>query len=121
MQSPLKISFRGMKRSDAVEERIREKVQKLEQYYDRIQSCRVVVEAPHRHHSKGQLYCVRVDLTLPGEEIVVAHEKPGDHAHEDVYVAIRDSFEAARRQLKKHVRMVRDNQVRGARQAASQT
>ncbi len=118
MQIPVQISFRDIDHSDAIEARIREKVEKLEQYYDRITSCRVVVEAPHRHQQKGKLYNVRVDLSVPGEEIIVDHDKLNDPAHEDVYVAIRDSFEAARRQLKKHVRKIRDNHLREERAAS---
>jgi ribosomal subunit interface protein len=108
MEIPLQISFRDIPHSAAVEEKIREKMDKLEQYHDKITSCRVVVEAPHKSGHKGTLYHVRVDLTLPGEEIVVARDPKDHHAHEDVYVAIRDSFEAARRQLKKHVRKTRE-------------
>ena len=114
MKIPLQISFRDIEHSDAVEARIREKVEKLELYFDRITSCRVVVEAPHRHNHKGKLYHVRVDLTLPGEEIVVARDPKDAHAHEDIYVAIRDSFEAARRQLKKHVRQLRQSRHKPA-------
>lgn len=111
MQIPLQISFRDISHSDAVEERIREKVEKLEQYTDRITSCRVVVEAPHRQQTKGNLFHIRVDLTLPGEEIVVARD-PDDHAHEDVYIAIRDAFEAVRRQLKKSLRKTREKRTK---------
>ncbi|MCW8837052.1 MAG: ribosome-associated translation inhibitor RaiA [Rhodospirillales bacterium] len=103
MQVPLQISFHDVDHSDAVEERIREKVAKLEQHCDTITSCRVVVERPHKNHRKGQLYNVRFDVTLPGYEIVVKGDK-GDHAHEDVYVAIRDAFEATLRQVQDYVR-----------------
>ena len=111
MNIPLQISFRDISHSDAVEDRIREKVAKLETYTDRIISCRVVVEAPHRKHKKGTLYHIRVDLTLPGEEIVVDRD-PDDHAHEDVYIAIRDAFEAVRRQLKKSLRQTREKRTK---------
>lgn len=114
MEIPVQIVFRDISHSDAVEAKIREKVQKLEQYHNRITSCRVVVEAPHRTHTKGKLYHIRVDLTLPGEEIVVARDPKDHHSHEDIYVAIRDSFEAVRRQLKKHVRKIRTKHHRGA-------
>ncbi len=116
MEIPVQINFHDVDHSDAVEARIREKVEKLEQYSDRIIGCRVTVEAPHKHHHKGKLYTVKIDLTLPGGEIVVAHDNHDDHAHEDVYVAIRDSFEAMRRQLKKHVRQTREKQTKAARQ-----
>jgi ribosomal subunit interface protein len=111
MNIPLQISFRDISHSDAVEDGIREKVAKLETYTDRIISCRVVVEAPHRQHKKGTLYHIRVDLTLPGEEIVVDRD-PDDHAHEDVYIAIRDAFEAVRRQLKKSLRQTREKRTK---------
>ena len=111
MNIPLQISFRDISHSDVVEDRIREKVAKLETYTDRIILCRVVVEAPHRQHKKGTLYHIRVDLTLPGEEIVVDRD-PDDHAHEDVYIAIRDAFEAVRRQLKKSLRQTREKRTK---------
>lgn len=104
MQVALQVTFRGLPHSDAIEARVREKAEWLENFYDRIMSCRVVVEAPHRHHHKGKLYTVRVDVTVPGTELVV-NRAPGDnHAHEDVYVSIRDAFDAMRRQLEAHAR-----------------
>ena len=108
MQTPLQITFRDMEPSDAVEARIREKAGKLEQYYDKIMSCRVMVEAPHGHHHQGKLYQVRIDLGVPDGELVVSHEHHHkDHAHEDVYVAIRDAFDAMKRQLEDHARVRR--------------
>ena len=104
MQQPVEIHFRGMDRSAAIEARVREKAAWLETFHDRIGSCRVVVEAPHRHHHKGQLYTVRVDVTVPGAEVVVDRAPAEDHAHEDVYVAIRDAFDAARRRLEDQAR-----------------
>lgn len=99
MQLPLQITFRGMEPSLAVEERIRERAARLDRFHDHIMSCRVVVEEPHRHHHQGKLFHVRIDLTVPHHELVVNREAPQDHAHEDVFVAIRDAFDAAQRQL----------------------
>jgi ribosomal subunit interface protein len=90
--------------SPAIEARVREAMDKLEQFHNRITACRVVVEAPHRRHNKGKLYHVRVDITLPGKEIVVNRESRLNHAHEDIYVAIRDAFDATRRQLEAYAR-----------------
>jgi len=105
MQLPLQISFRNMDVSPAIEARIREKAAKLDQFSDRIMSCRVVVECPRRRGHKGKLYHVRIDMTVPGGgEIVVNREAPQNHAHEDVYVAIRDAFNAAARQIEDHAR-----------------
>ena len=107
METPLKISFNNVDHSDAVETRIREEVNKLERFFDRIISCRVAVEAPNRHGRKGKLYQIRIDLEVPGNSIIVDRAKPQSHAHEDVYVAIRDAFMAARRQLEDHARKAR--------------
>jgi ribosomal subunit interface protein len=105
MQIPLQITFRDMESSAAVETNIREKAAKLEQYYDQIMSCRVMVEAPHGHHHQGRLYQVRIDLGVPDGELVVSHEHHHrDSAHEDVYVAIRDAFDAMKRQLEDYAR-----------------
>lgn len=102
MQLPLQITTRNMSLSEAAENAIREKVAKLEHFHDKITSCRVVVECPHRHSQQGVLYNVLIDITVPGKEIIVKREP-----NEDLYVAIRDSFEAARRQLQDHARRQR--------------
>ena len=104
MQIPLQITFHGMAHSDAIEQRVRDKAAKLERFHSRITSCRVVVEVPHRHHHKGKLFSVRIDLTVPGGELVVNRDSDSNHAHEDVYVAIRDAFDAATRQLEDYTR-----------------
>lgn len=99
MQLPLQITFRGMEPSHVVEDRIRERAARLDRFHDHIMGCRVVVESPHRHKHQGALFHVRVDVTIPGHEIVVNREPAQHHAHEDVYVAVRDAFDAAQRQL----------------------
>ena len=107
MQLPLQVTFRDMPRSDAVEAKIQERVDKLDKFYDRIMSCRVVIEAPHTHHHQGKRYHVRIDLTVPHGELVVSKDQHADRTHEDVYVAVRDAFDAAQRQLKNYVRKQR--------------
>ena len=107
MKQPLQVTFRDMPHSDAVEADVREHATKLDQFCDSIMSCRVMIEAPHGHHHQGKLYHVRVDLTVPDAEIIVNRSPKEHHAHEDVYVAIRDAFDATRRQLQDHVRKQR--------------
>jgi cold shock CspA family protein len=107
MQLPLQITFRGMEASDGIMARIRRRVEELDRFYGRITACRVVVESAHRHHRKGRICHIRVDLAVPGGEIVVKRDPPEHHAHEDMNVAIRDAFDAARRQLEDHVRRLR--------------
>jgi ribosomal subunit interface protein len=102
MQIPLQITIRDMEHSDALETHIRDKANKLDEYFDRIMSCRVVVEMPHKHHHQGKQFNVRIDIGVPGSEIVVNR----DHA-EDVYVALRDAFDAAKRQLEDYARKIR--------------
>jgi cold shock CspA family protein len=104
MRLPLQITFRGIPRSEAVELAIRERAQKLDRFSDLIMGCRVVMEARHRRHHQGRLYHLRIDITTAGEEIVVSREPALHHAHEDVYVSIRDAFDAARRRLEDYAR-----------------
>lgn len=106
MQLPLQVTFRHMDTSPAIEARIRQRAEELERYFDRIISCRVVVECRHRQN-QGNLFHVIVDLRVPGSEIVVGRDPAAHHAHEDVYVALRDAFDAARRLLEDHARKFR--------------
>lgn len=107
MQLPLQITFRHMAPSPAVEAHIRERADALDRFFGRIMACRVVVEASARRQQKGKLYHLRVDLTVPGREIVVKRDPSEHHAHEDILVAVRDAFDAARRQLEDYARSSR--------------
>lgn len=107
MQLPLQITYRHMERSDAVEAAVQRHAERLDRFAGRIMACRVVVIAPHRHHRQGKLYEIKIDLTTPGEEIAVTREGSQNHAHEDIYVAIRDAFNAAARALEDHARRFR--------------
>src|ERR1700722_15935123 len=91
MPADLQITFRGMEISPSAEAQVRKRAEELGQYSDRVTSCRVILEAAHRHHRHGNIYQVRIDLTLPGGKVVVAREPAEDHAHEDLHVAIRDA------------------------------
>jgi ribosomal subunit interface protein len=104
MKLPLQITFRHMEKSEALEDDIRDKAHKLDQYCDQIMSCRVTVDTPHHHHHQGSLYRISIDLTVPGGEIVASREADEHHAHEDPYVATRDAFNAVQRQLEDYVR-----------------
>lgn len=121
MQHPLQITFRHMDFSPAVEARILAEVEALERAYERITSCRVVVEAPHHHRERGQTFKVSLELHVPGRQIHVNHgpaflaegeaacekKHEAEQGHSDVYVAVRDAFAAARRQLQDHARVLR--------------
>ena len=102
MQVPLQITVRDFPQSEALEARIREKAAKLEEFHPRITSCRVTVEEMRKHHQQGRHFQVSLDMRVPGREIVAnrAH-------HEDVYVALRDAFDSAKRQLEEIARVKR--------------
>ena len=107
MQSPVAVRVEGVALSGELEREILNQTKELERFYTRIIACRVVVTTPHRRQRRGRLYHVRIDLTVPGEEIVVGHEPGLDHAHEDPRVAVHDAFRAARRRLQDYVRRAR--------------
>lgn len=102
MKLPLQITLRDISHSDAVEQAIRDKAEKLDQFYPQIMSCRVTVKMPGKHKHSGRQFAVRIDITVPGNEIVVNRERD-----EDVYVSLRDAFDAARRQLEDYNRKQR--------------
>ena len=102
MKTPLQITLRGIDHSEALENHIRDKADKLEILNEQIISCRVLVELPHQHKHQGKSYNVRIDIGVPGKEIVVNRD-----SHEDVYVALRDGFDAAKRQLEDFTRKQR--------------
>ncbi len=99
MQVPLQITMRGFERSSALEADIRKQAGKLERFHPRIISCRVTVEETRRHHQQGHHFSVRIDVRVPGHEVAVNL----DH-DEDVHVAVRDAFDAARRRLEENIR-----------------
>jgi ribosomal subunit interface protein len=102
MQTPVQIVFNGVDRSEALETHIRDKANRLEHFNRKLMRCHVTIELPHRHQHKGQLFNVRLGLQLPGDEIVVNRDQ-----HEDVYVALRDAFDAAKRLLEEAARRER--------------
>ena len=94
------VVFRGIDHSPAVEEAVQKRLDKLERFSDQIQSLRVTLESPHNNHQKGKVYHVGVEALIPNHDIVVNHDQHDKHSHEDIYVAIRDTFDAVERQLK---------------------
>lgn len=106
METPLQVSFKNMDRSESVEMSIQKKVAKLERVYDGVTSCHVYVEAPHKHHRKGNHYEVRIEVHVPGTDLAVSN-RPGDvNTHEDLHIALRDAFNAIERQLKRRRRKI---------------
>ena len=97
MKVPLEISARDVHISDETEGLIREKASKLDRIYDQIIGCRVKVDMPHRSQRSGMTYNVRIDITVPGGELIIKREPD-----EDLHAAIINSFEAAQRRVKEY-------------------
>lgn len=97
---PVQVHFLDMERSEAVEAKVRDRADHLSRFSSDIQKCDVWIASPHGHHRNGRVYGVRVRLTVPGEEIDIDLQP----AEEDVYVSIRQSFDAARRKLEDYER-----------------
>lgn len=108
MVIPLEVTLRNIEHSDAIVAAVRKRAVKLDRYYPRIMSCRVIVEASHRRaRTAGTVYHVRVDVTMPGGELVAHGEPQPQRFHEDVYIAIRDAFDQLRRELEDRARRQR--------------
>lgn len=102
MKFIFQITARHIPHSEALEALVQQKAEKLQQFYPHIMSCRVVIEVPHKHKQQGRAFNIRLDITVPGKEFAINHE-----ADEDVNVAVRDTFNAAKRQLEEYGRRQR--------------
>ncbi|MFQ5944601.1 MAG: HPF/RaiA family ribosome-associated protein, partial [Anaerolineales bacterium] len=89
MELPVQITFRNLDHSEEVESFIREKAARLDSFYDRIMSCRVMVELPHQRHRSSNLHHVRIELTVPGGELTVSRKGTLQIAHNQTQAAKR--------------------------------
>ncbi len=99
MQTPLTIAFRHVDRSAAVESRVRDLVTKLERLCDRITGCHVVIERPSANHVHGSPFVAKIELALPGRELFASNAHHVRHEYQDIYAALNDAFDRAKRQL----------------------
>lgn len=101
MQLPVKISYRGVEKSDQLEQFIRSKAARLDRFCDHISRCDIVVEHPNHSQHTGNPFRVRIDLTVPPGHELVADERPAAHEmHEPLSKVISDAFKTMERQLK---------------------
>jgi cold shock CspA family protein len=107
MEHPVQVTFRGLEPTDALTKAVEDRASDLEQYFNKIQSCKVMVESSHRKHHQGNLYHVRVRLAVPGEEIVVSRDPPEHAQNEDLYLVVNDAFKETVRRLEDYVRLRR--------------
>ncbi len=116
MDVPLEISFRGTPKTGPMDELIREKVDKLDRMHDRLVSCRVAVEVPQTHQQTGSFFRVRAEIGVPGDRLVIKRESNQGSMHETLHRVIRDVFDTAEKQLRKH----REQQRRETKQHPEQ-
>ena len=114
MKTEPTINVRGIPDEAGLGERIRRRALRLDRYCDDIQRCQVWVEAPHGHHRQGRLYDVRIRITVPDGEIAVEDQPRSD----ELPIALRSAFDAARRQLEDYARRRRGD-VKTRRGAAT--
>ncbi|MEQ1710039.1 MAG: HPF/RaiA family ribosome-associated protein [Hyphomicrobium sp.] len=100
MQTPLEIEFNGVEKSDALEAKITEKFNKLLRHFSRMSSCRVVVARPHRHSKGANPFLIKIEVGVPGQQtVLISSAREDDREHEDIQIALRDAFDAAKRKL----------------------
>lgn len=119
MNNPVQITFRNMDPSRALTEVIEERAARLDHYWNRIIGCRVAVEAPHRVNGHSPGYHVRLEISVPGKDIVVGKEPSASMVHDDVYTAVNLVFDTAKRQLLRYAQKRKPN-LRRRRAARSQ-
>jgi ribosomal subunit interface protein len=107
MQTPTQVTFRDMDVSDALEARCWKEASKLEKYFDGIVGCHVTIAESHHRHRQGNMVEIRINLFVPGRELVVNREPTEHQEDEDAEVAIREAFDRMKRQLQDYVRKLR--------------
>ncbi|MBA2742720.1 MAG: ribosome-associated translation inhibitor RaiA [Chthoniobacterales bacterium] len=101
MQLPVEISYRGVEKSDEIDDLIRNKAARLDRFCDHISRCDIAVEQPNQQQRSGNPFRVRIDLTVPPGHELVADEKQTEHEmHEPLTKIINDAFKTMERQLK---------------------
>lgn len=100
MTNEFRVVFHNVEQTEALSQAVQKRIDKLERYCDQIITGRVVLDSPHNNHHKGKVYSVGLEIHTPAKEVRVNQDQHDNHAHEDLYVAIRDAFNAAERQLK---------------------
>ena len=102
MELPLQITSRGVELTAAEQRAIRESAAKLDSFWDRIVSCRVVVHVPRGRGRTGRQYNVRIHVKVPGGELVVRR-----HPNEQLLDAVQQAFQTAVRRVQDRARKTR--------------
>ena len=103
MQGPLEVSYRDLEPSDLIRNLVEEKFRKVERLYPDLTGCHIMIEQLNQRHQSGNLYHVRIDLFLPGKELVISSSAHDKSARQDLYQTIVDAFETAHRRLDEYL------------------
>ncbi len=103
MDHPYELIVRDVPRTEGLEQKIEEKVEKLGTFFDRISNCRVIISAPERGRRKGAAFHVCIEVRVPGTELVANRDSEASPDNETLTQAIREAFSAMRRQLQDYV------------------
>lgn len=107
MQIEPEIAFRGVEPTKKVVEQIQEGIDSLERVFDDLIGCRIAVEMADHRHRTGNRYRVRIDMSVPGHDLVV-DRAPAEHLpQEHLDQAIGEVFDRARRRLIEHGERIR--------------
>ena len=125
MTTPLTVTFPKTKASPWLEEEIQARLDRLKVIYADILSCRVVVDIPHKHHQRGNRFAIRIELSVPGEDLAITRDanihasvKDSDEptwskrfdveaARRDIRLVLTDAFTAAKRRLRDYAQVRR--------------
>jgi hypothetical protein len=99
MQQAITITFRHIDHSGALEDRARKLGSRLERFSERIMQCHMTLEGADHLRKSGAPYVVKIDLTVPSAQIHADSLHFDGTGHKDIYLALRDAFNNAKRQL----------------------
>ncbi len=101
MQLPVNITYRGLDKSEKIDNLVFDYASRLEKFCDHINRCDVAIEQPNHAHQKGNPYRVRIDVTVkPRHELVAEQQQADNGSHEPLTKAIHDAFKTMERQLR---------------------
>jgi ribosome-associated translation inhibitor RaiA len=108
MQLPVKITYRGLEKSDEIENLVIAKAARLDRFCDHISRCDVAIEQPNHAHQKGNPYRVRIDVTVPpGHELIADEKQKANSAHDALSKVVHDAFKTMERRLRHLVEIQR--------------
>ena len=101
MQLPIKITYRGLEKSEKIDDLVLEYAARLEKFCDHINRCDIAIEQPNHAHHKGNQFRVRIDVTVSrGHELVADEQQIDKGAHDPLTKVIHDAFKTMERQLR---------------------